>query len=194
MRKMKMRFRPLFSDVTEAEKYNRMMTDARNMKQTIAELQSTFHGTGRVEWLGVRPERRADMVSLQREILVPGKGLLSDRFKGSEKSRRQVSLIQAEHIAAMAQMSGRAHISPAILRRNIVISGINLLALKNCQFRLGEAILEMTCLCHPCSRMEEALGPGGFNLMRGHGGILARVLVEGPVAVGDTLAFLASGK
>jgi MOSC domain-containing protein YiiM len=76
---------------------------------------------------------------------------------------------------------------PEQLRRNVVVSGLNLLALKDRSFRLGTALLEMTGDCHPCSRMEEAFGPGGYNAVRGHGGITARVLEGGEVRVGDRL-------
>lgn len=170
-----------------ALKYNRLVTVKLKMKQTITQLQQQFPYEGRVEWIGIRPQRKANMIALDQERLEPGKGLLQDRFKGTDKSRRQVSLIQAEHIDAVARMTGRSRLDPELLRRNIVISGINLLALKNTQFLLGEALLEMMGLCHPCSRMEEALGVGGFNLMRGHGGILARVVSAGEVHLGDKL-------
>ena len=70
-------------------------------------------------------------------------------------------------------------ITPELLRHNLVIKSINLLALKNRKFRIGDAIFQTTGLCHPCSRMEAILGAGGYNAMRGHGGLTAQVLHNG---------------
>lgn len=85
----------------------------------------------------------------------------------------------------MAAFLGLRKIAPELLRRNLVIRGINLLALKDRRFRLGAALLEGSGECAPCSRMEEALGPGGYNAVRGHGGITARVIEGGDIAIGD---------
>jgi len=86
-------------------------------------------------------------------------------------------------------MTGK-NIAPQMLRRNLVIKGINLLALKNQTFQIGDAILQIAGLCHPCSKMEQILGPGGYNAMRGHGGLTARVLKTGVMRVGDSLVVL----
>ena len=93
-------------------------------------------------------------------------------------------MFQHEHLSVVASFLRRDNIDPVLLRRNIVVRGINLLALKDKKFQVGEAIFEMTGQCHPCSRMEEVLGEGGYNAMRGHGGITARVVSGGLISVG----------
>jgi MOSC domain-containing protein YiiM len=99
-------------------------------------------------------------------------------------------LIQKEHIDAIASILGRESIDPCLLRRNIIVSGINLLALKQNTFQIGEVQLFGTGNCAPCTRMEENLGPGGYNAMRGHGGITARVVKGGLIQLGDDVKLL----
>lgn len=149
--------------------------------KTLRTLVSTFPRPGRVEWIGVRPARHAQLVPLEAVDALVSTGLAGDRYEGAGK--RQVTLIQAEHLPVLASLTGAA-VEPALLRRNLLVSGINLIALKNARFRVGEALLEGTGPCEPCSRMEEALGPGGYNAMRGHGGITARVLEGGRIRLG----------
>jgi len=153
---------------------------------SLAELLATLPQTGRVTWIGVRPARRADMSPVDAVEAIAGQGLAGDHY--AHDGKRQVTLIQAEHLAAVAAFVGRPVLDPALLRRNIVVSGLNLLALKGRRFRTGGALFEATGPCEPCSRMEEALGPGGYNAMRGHGGITARVVAGGHIRVGDAVA------
>lgn len=90
----------------------------------------------------------------------------------------------------IATLSGHASVEPATLRRNLVVSGIPLIALKGRRFRVGEVVLEGTESCDPCSLMEALLGPGGYNAMRGHGGLCARILQGGTIRRGDTVVAL----
>jgi MOSC domain-containing protein YiiM len=139
---------------------------------------------GTVRWIGLRPERRAPLQPVEQARLDPLGGLAGDH---STSRTRQVTLIGAEDLAAIASFLGLACVLPGQLRRNIVIAGLNLGALKGRSFRLGGAVLEATGACHPCSRMEAAFGPGGYNAVRGHGGITARVLVAGTVRIDDPI-------
>lgn len=131
------------------------------------------------------------MLAIETANLDVERGVIGDRYTRPAGSR-QVTLIQAEHLAAIASHLGRDQILPADLRRNIVTRGINLVALKEKRFRLGSAILETTGECHPCSRMEEILGVGGYNAVRGLGGITARIIQGGSADVGDDLVALPS--
>ena len=161
------------------------LNDASPLKQLL----NTLPQVGQVSWIGIRPKREAPMISLDQVQINLSGGLEGDRFKGRPTSKRHVTLIQAEHLAAIGAYLHRDAIPPELLRRNIVVAGLNLLALKDQTFRVGDAILQFTGACHPCSKMERALGAGGYNAMRGHGGITARVLQAGLVTVGDKVAF-----
>ena len=164
------------------------------MAKTLSELIETLPQCGIVEWIGLRPARRAPMRSVSEVQGSPEHGLAGDRYAGGS-GRRHVTLIQAEHLSAVAGFLGRdRQVTADELRRNLVVSGINLLALKDRVIVVGEAQLKATGLCHPCSRMEETLGNGGYNAVRGHGGITARVLVGGRIAVGDPVYLLEAGR
>lgn len=159
----------------------------RSMK-TVRDLSKPPHVVGRVEAIIVRGDPRQPASRIESAQAVAGIGLAEDRLglRGEpELSTRQVTLIQHEHLAVIASLAGVPAVDPAALRRNLVVSGINLLALKNARVRIGEALLEIVGPCHPCSRMEDAVGPGGYAAMRGHGGMTARVIEGGPIAVGD---------
>lgn len=148
--------------------------------QTIATLVTQFAKAGKVEWIGIRPARKEPLIALPRAN-INFTGIEGDHRK--KPGKRTLTLIQAEHLPAIASLCANetSPIDPARLRRNIVVSGISLLGLRNREFRVGSALLRGTGLCAPCSRMETELGHGGYNAMRGHGGICAEVLEEGEV-------------
>ena len=156
----------------------------------LHELRATVPQVGRLERILLRPGRRETPVDHEATDAVADRGLAGDRrserVPRTGPSPRQVTLVQAEHLAVVARLLGRAEpVDAALLRRNLVVSGIPLQALRGLRFRIGEAVLEGTGPCHPCSRMEEALGTGGYQAMRGHGGLTAAVLATGRIRVGD---------
>lgn len=153
----------------------------------IAELTARFPRPGRIEAIVLRPARRAEPVLAPAARLTEA-GLDGDHARPGLKA---VTLIQAEHLPVVSALAGR-DATPALLRRNVVVAGLNLGALRGRRLRLGpEAEVEITGPCPPCSRMEEALGEGGYNAVRGHGGWYARVVRPGPLALGDAVVPLA---
>ncbi len=160
------------------------------MALEMKELLDTIPQQGRVCWIGLRPGREEPIEAVQEVDVDLEKGIVGDRFAGKAGAKRQVTLIQQEHLAVIGAILRREAIDPAILRRNIVVSGINLLALKGKRFSIGGVILLASGNCHPCSKMETALGPGGYNAMRGHGGLTATVVQPGKIRIGDSVALL----
>ena len=145
---------------------------------------------GRLEWIGLRSARRAEVQRVEQVEVIEGLGLAGDHHskqKPNPANKRQVTLIQAEHLPVIASLVHSDLQDAALVRRNLLVSGINLHALKDRLFYVGEALLEGTGFCHPCTRMEEALGAGGLNAMRGHGGITARVIKGGFIRLGASI-------
>lgn len=156
---------------------------------------------GTLEAIYLRPQRGMPCQAVTTAQARAGQGLIGDRSASKPArvgltSKRQVTLIQAEHLAVIAALSGNPQLKAADLRRNLVVSGLNLLAAKSLfkdqalQLVIGEVCLEITGPCEPCSKMETLLGYGGYNAMRGHGGVTARVLQGGTLSIQDTVQLL----
>ena len=165
----------------------------------LRELVQRFPRPGRLESIVLRAQRGGPPVAVERALAVAGRGLEGDRAATRAPARpgggkRQVTLMQAEHLAVVGGLLGRDALDPALLRRNLVIAGLNVLAARPLfddvmlTLRIGpDVVLALTGPCDPCSWMEEALGPGGYNAMRGHGGMTARILVGGTLRIGDAV-------
>jgi MOSC domain-containing protein YiiM len=151
----------------------------------LAKLMATFPRQGTVEWIGIRLDRRAPLAPLDQVQAVAGYGLAGDHYASKTNGKRQVTLVQSEHLDVVAGLLGRTDVRAEWVRRNILVSGINLYALRDRRFRIGDVLLEGSGTCDPCSRMEEVLGAGGYNAMRGHGGITCRILEGGTFRLGD---------
>jgi MOSC domain-containing protein YiiM len=163
-------------------------------------LTTAFPYPGRIESIWLRPARRVPALSVEQADAIAGLGLAGDHRATRSSTRadgspRQITLIQAEHLPVIAALLRQSAIDPAVLRRNLVVSGLNLIAARSLFrdqpliLRIGSSVvLQLSGPCEPCSRMEETLGAGGYNAMRGHGGMNARVRVGGYIAQFDSVA------
>jgi MOSC domain-containing protein YiiM len=165
---------------------------------TLQTLTQQFASNGHLDAIFLRPARGEPCLVVKQANAIAKRGLEGDRSSQKVSAhplggKRQITLIQAEHIAVIAALTKQS-INPAWLKRNLVISGINLIATKSLfkdqplVLTVGDCEFEITGPCEPCSKMEKTLGHGGYNAMRGHGGVTARILKGGILHVGDSVS------
>ncbi len=129
--------------------------------------------------------------------LVAGKGIIGDeRYFGrksrstGEPSKRQVSLIEREQIAAHAAAFEMEQIPPGQVRSNIETTGIELSELVGRQVKIGGAILFFYAHREPCAKMD-LIRPGlRERMLEGRQGVLAQVVSSGMVKRGDPISLL----
>ncbi|MCQ8104269.1 MOSC domain-containing protein [Methylomonas sp. SURF-2] len=166
---------------------------------TLRELTHQFASEGRLETIILRHSRDELAVSVDAAHAEPGRGLIGDRRantlrSGRQSAKRELTLFQAEHLPLIANWCGIAELQPIRLRRNLVVSGLNLIAMRSpfadvvLQWSVGdEVIIQITGPCDPCSKMPAELGLGSYNALRGHGGMTARIVSGGLIRVGDSV-------
>jgi MOSC domain-containing protein YiiM len=166
---------------------------------SLRDLSKQFASEGRIEAIILRPARGEPAVLVDEARAEPGQGLLGDRRanavrSGKQSTKRELTLFQAEHLPLVANWCGLAELPPSRLRRNIVVSGLNLIGMRSpfadvvLEWIVGaEVIIQITGPCDPCSKMAAELGLGSYNALRGHGGVTARILSGGLIRFGDSV-------
>lgn len=129
---------------------------------------------------GVHPTHDVAQVEVRA-----GLGLVGDRYYGvAAHFNAQVTFVAWEVFAEVQRALGAHELSPVLLRRNIVVEGIPLNQLIGQEFTIVDASGAMVRLqgashCAPCAWMDAALGPGAWQLLKGRGGLRARILSDG---------------
>jgi MOSC domain-containing protein YiiM len=149
---------------------------------------------GEVVEIHVAPAGGAPMERVDAVQAVDGRGLAGDRYgvdagTYSEKVTpgRQVTLIEAEALAAVAAESGIV-LAPGATRRNITTRGVPLNHLVGREFTVGRARLRGVKLCEPCGYLQRLLGIDGLVGAFAHrAGLNAEVLSGGDIRVGDPI-------
>ena len=124
---------------------------------TLQRLLESHPALGSLVWIGTRPAKNFPVQALRQVQADCTQGLIGDHYSGTQ-GKRQVTLFQWEHLSVLTAFIG-GPVTPDLVRRNLMIKGINLLSLKQRNIRIGEVVLQITGLCHPCSKMEKILGP-----------------------------------
>jgi MOSC domain-containing protein YiiM len=122
--------------------------------------------------------------------------LLTDfGMEGDARSRkgrgRQVTLIEEEALAFVAQTLKLGAVPFGASRRQIMVRGIRLNETVGKNLRIGEVLIHVDALCDPCKKMESAIAPGAWWAMTDRGGICGRVLQGGRITVGDSIQIAA---
>jgi len=157
---------------------------------------------GRVVSVHIAAEASAKMETVAEVRAVPGRGLEGDRYwkgNGFYSARpgaggREVTLIEAESVEALAGGLGRAPgdppgvtLSAADTRRNIATSGVPLNHLVGREFQVGPVLMRGTRLCEPCKHLDDLTQLGVMNGLIHRGGLRARILTEGVIRPGDVV-------
>ena len=171
---------------------------------SLRDLCQQFASEGRIEAIVLRPERDEPAILVDEARAEPGRGLIGDRRanaarSGRQSTKRELTLFQAEHLPVVASWCGLTELQPSRLRRNLLVSGLNLIAMRSpfadvvLEWMVGdEVIIQITGPCDPCSKMATELGLGSYNALRGHGGMTARILTGGLIRVGDKVCLHAA--
>jgi MOSC domain-containing protein YiiM len=120
---------------------------------------------------GGHPMREVEAVEC-----VAGCGLRGDRFFAYRPDYKgQVTLFSSEVLGALREKFSQPQLSLAALRRNVLVEGVDLAACIGTTFALQGVELEGVEECRPCHWMEQAVGPGAEDWLRGRGGLRCRI-------------------
>jgi len=81
----------------------------------------TFPRPGCVDWIGLRPAKRALLIHVEAAQAITGAGLEGDQSCG-RTGNRGITLLQTEHLPVIAALVGAEEMAPATLRRNLLVS------------------------------------------------------------------------
>jgi MOSC domain-containing protein YiiM len=129
---------------------------------------------------GAHPVRDVSVVKCRA-----GWGLEGDRFYGYRPGYNgQVTFFAWETYVALQQYFDVPGVSPGVLRRNVVIEGIDLNALIGRRFVLDGIEFEGTAEARPCYWMNQAVAAGAEEWLKGRGGLRAKIITDGELRTG----------
>jgi MOSC domain-containing protein YiiM len=148
---------------------------------------------GILEAIYITAIKGGQVQSVKQVHAVAGRGLEGDRYflepgasTRDSKADRQITLIEVEAVDALS-LEQKIRITPADIRRNLVLRGVQLNRLVNKKFKLGEVTLRGIRLCEPCNYLAKRTMPEVLPGLLHRGGLRAEILSDGLIRVGDAL-------
>jgi MOSC domain-containing protein YiiM len=136
---------------------------------------------GTVRALFIKQGKGRESVPVQSVQAIDG-GFEGDHHTGSSR-RRQILLMSGDVLNEL-------HVEPGAIHENVVADGIDVMALREGQqLRLGEALVDVTIPCDPCTRMDR-VRPGLQEALENRRGMFVRVVSPGIVRIGDRVEVL----
>lgn len=134
------------------------------------------HGKGR---------RNHGMMRVDEAVCEAGQGLAGDRYHGEDPgAKTQVTFLAREVVEEMCRTLGIDQPDYSSLRRNVLVSGVDLNSLIGATFAIDGVFFEGVEECKPCYWMDEAVAPGANAFLVGRGGLRCRILTGGTLRCG----------
>ncbi|MCC6213804.1 MAG: molybdenum cofactor biosysynthesis protein [Polyangiaceae bacterium] len=151
-----------------------------------AEIRALYLSTGH-DFRGRHGLGRLDhgIEQVQEVRCVAGQGLEGDRYFGyKEDYKGQITFFDWKVYEQLVSNYPDRRVDPSLLRRNVLIDGVDLNSLVARRFRVGGVLFEGSEECAPCYWMNDAIGPGAEDALRGRGGLRARIVEGGVLRAG----------
>jgi MOSC domain-containing protein YiiM len=135
-----------------------------------------------------QPVGRHPAVEVSSIECVAGRGVKGDRFFDyRDNYKGQITFFSSEIFEALRRELNLPLAQPSATRRNVLLEGVELSDLIDCEFEIDGIRFLGVEECKPCYWMDSALGSGAEHWLQGRGGLRARILTSGFLQAGNIL-------
>ena len=139
-----------------------------------------------------RPPDDYPLVEVQEIECVAGHGIRGDRFYNYKANYKgQITFFSQEIFDGLSAAFPHVRKSPGMLRRNVIVSGVDLNSLIGEEFQVQGLRFLGTAHCRPCYWLDQAFAPGAEAWLKGNGGLRAQILTSGSLTSGAAELVLA---
>jgi MOSC domain-containing protein YiiM len=132
-----------------------------------------------------RASDNCPLITVDEIECVAGRGIRGDRFYDYKHDYKgQITFFSHEVFERLSHAFPQVQKSAGALRRNVVVSGIDLNALIGEEFELQGLRFRGTAHCRPCYWLDQAFAPGTETWLKGNGGLRAQILTSGRLRTG----------